>query len=41
MRFLIAFFMLILAPSNPVTVGWALYLCLWKITDQFTDSKKD
>jgi hypothetical protein len=41
MRFLIAFFLLLFNPDNLVVVGWAMFLCLWKITDQFTDSKED
>jgi len=38
MRFLMAF--LILCGANgPVGVGWALFLCLWKIGDMLEEFK--
>ena len=38
MRFLIAFGIL-LGARGPVAVGWALFLCLWKIADMLYDLK--
>jgi hypothetical protein len=38
MRFLIAFGIL-LGARGPVAVGWALFLCLWKIADILDDLK--
>ena len=38
MRFLIAFGIL-LGARGPVAVGWALFLCLWKIADMLDDLK--
>ena len=38
MRFLIAFGILCGA-QGPVAVGWALFLCLWKIADILDDLK--
>lgn len=38
MRFIIAFIILCGA-NGPVAVGWALFLCLWKIADMLDDLK--
>ena len=38
MRFLIAF-VILCGARGPVAVGWALFLCLWKIADILDELK--
>ena len=39
MRFILAFVILCFA-KDPADVGWALFLCLWKIADMLDDLRK-